>query len=87
MFTLSFYAPISLKHKKTVKSSVSFVLLGSACVNVSRKILMKSTPDMYESFESSLFVEIRTLVTVELGYNDHGYSKYTVITNKITTFV
>jgi len=27
------------------------------------------------------------VITVELGYNDHGYNEYTVITNKITYLV
>ena len=26
-------------------------------------------------------------ITVKLGYNDHGYNKYTVITNKMSSLV
>jgi hypothetical protein len=40
----SFYIRRSQKFKKTVKLSVSFCALGSAQVNATRKMLVKSTP-------------------------------------------
>jgi len=40
----SFYLSRSQKHKNSVKSAYLFTLLGSVCVNVTRKILMKLTP-------------------------------------------
>jgi len=43
----SFYAHIPQKVKKTVKSSVFFANLGSVRVKAARKMLVKSTPDLY----------------------------------------
>jgi len=43
MFTQSFYAQRSQKRKKTVKSSVSFALLGSPCIKAALKMLVKLT--------------------------------------------
>jgi hypothetical protein len=43
-FTLSIYMCRSQKPKKTVKSSASFVLLGSLNVKADHKTLVKSTP-------------------------------------------
>ncbi len=43
IFTDCFYPCKFQKRKKTVKSSVSFVLLGSGCTKAARKTLVKST--------------------------------------------
>jgi len=43
MFMSSFYPCRYQKHKKTVKSSVSFCTLGSSCVKADHKILVKSS--------------------------------------------
>ncbi len=44
MFTSSFYLPKSQKCKKTFKSSVYFLLLGSVCLKAARKTIVKLIP-------------------------------------------
>jgi len=47
MLTRSFYASKSQKHKKTVKSSLSFLrFLGFVCVKAAHKMLVKLTADI-----------------------------------------
>jgi len=48
MFTSS--SRRSKKYKKTVKSIMSFALLGSACAKAARKMLVKSTPGWRDRF-------------------------------------
>ncbi len=60
MFTRSFYACSSQKHKKkTVKSSVLFALLGSAGVNF---INLKRANFMYECLFSSYVLDLNELL-------------------------
>jgi len=44
IFTLSFYARRSQKHKKTDNLTVFFMLLGSTCVKAARRTLKKFSP-------------------------------------------
>jgi len=66
MFMSSFYACKSQKLQKTVKSSVIFTVLKSACAKAAGKILLKSTPVTVDIFVSNLHystINIQKLTT------------------------
>jgi len=59
--------------KKTVKLSIFFVLLGSACVKAARKMLLKLTPGVGQTYDKirdkcSLYLLYISLWTKALRY-------------------
>ncbi len=67
-FMSSFYACISQKRKKTVKSSVSFALLGSASAKAACKMLVNSTLGCAQQREERLQLTTpHTAMSMESG--------------------